>query len=81
MIFEGYVDPYLFSDGGWLMFLILGIVISLHIILSVWVYIDAKKRVKINRRFWITIVALTGILGFIAYLMKTRQSKTITETS
>jgi uncharacterized iron-regulated membrane protein len=80
MIFEDYMDPYLFSNGGWLIFFILVGVFLCHLIVSIYVYVDAKKRPNLSRRFWITVAALTGIFGLIAYLMKTRRTRTLTET-
>jgi uncharacterized membrane protein HdeD (DUF308 family) len=80
MIFEDYVNPYLFSNGSWVIFLILAAIFLCHLIVAIWVKIDASKRLNLNRRFWITVAALTGIFGLIAYLMKTRRSRTLTET-
>jgi len=40
----------------------------LWILLAVWVYGDAKKRGE-NAALWVLIVLLTGIIGFIVYLI------------
>jgi len=74
MIYEEHTDLYIFTEeGSWIIFLVLGLIFILHLILSLWVLKDSKKRELINTRLWITVVALTGMIGFIGYLWKIRR--------
>ena len=76
MIFQegGYVNPYAFFEANpWVLALLILLVVSVHIILSIWVYKDAKKEELASYRIWIAIVALSGIVGFILYLIRMRK--------
>lgn len=67
---EGWINAGIKS---WIIFLVLGLIFILDLILSLWVLKDSKKRELINTRLWITVVALTGMIGFIGYLWKIRR--------
>ncbi|TXT59887.1 MAG: hypothetical protein BAJALOKI2v1_160059 [Promethearchaeota archaeon] len=76
MIFQqrGYVDPYEFLMANpQFIFLIIGIIVAINVLLSVWVYRDARKKEIVTYRIWVTIVVLSGIIGFIIYLLRTRK--------
>ncbi len=44
-------------------------IIALHIVFLVWVARDAKSRGMDNAVVWMILVMLTGIIGFIIYLL------------
>jgi len=58
----------LFDSPALLVFIIIIIHVSIAVLLSPWVYNDAKKREK-SAVAWTLIVLLTGVIGWIIYLI------------
>src|SRR5438094_1461483 len=52
-------------------------IIALHIALLIWVARDAKSRGMDNAVVWMILVMLTGIIGFIIYLVTRPQGNLI----
>jgi hypothetical protein len=52
-----------------LLLLILFLLFVFHIALAVYTYNDAKKRSGMDQSIWVLIIALTGLFGFIVYII------------
>lgn len=77
--YSGDVDPATASQiagaFGIGTFVIVCIAIIVQIVLTVWVYKDAKKR-NANAALWAILTFLFGIIGLIVYLLAGRKSGT-----
>jgi hypothetical protein len=61
----------LFASPALLVFIIIIIHVSIAVLFSPWVHNDAKKR-EMNALTWTLIVLITGIIGWIIYLIARR---------
>lgn len=52
-----------------LLLLILLLLFAFHIALAVYTFNDAKRKRGMDQSIWVLIVALTGLFGFIVYLI------------
>jgi TctA family transporter len=72
-----YYDPYaLLYLGFWGIFVIGYYAVA--IILCIWVYKDAEKR-GLNGGLWLLIIILTGLIGFIIYMVIARRGNNLFE--
>ncbi len=81
--YSGDVDPATASQiagaFGIGTFVIVCIAIIVQIVLTIWVYKDAKKR-NANAALWAILTFLFGIIGLIIYLLAGRKSGTPVST-
>ena len=65
-----YLGLYAMASLLWLAYI--GVWFVIAIVMAVWVYRDAEKKCKGNGLLWLIVVILTGIIGFIIYLILRR---------
>ena len=67
MLSQSILATFYTSPGLMLLFLLMWFIISLA--MAVYVFNDAKKHKSVDQNIWFLIVAITGLLGFIGYMI------------